>query len=105
MMLFSLHSRFISPAIMQPKNKYIEYLVKATPNDFNIVDFFKHFAFKDRLSANASFVDMVNAIRTLPQHDRQLIYFSQNQIANRFAVTIFSSKRNTHTDIFVVVRY
>lgn len=74
---------------MQPKNKYIEYLVKITPESFNILDFFKHFAFKDKLTANAAFIGLVNAIWTQPQHDRKLIAFSQNQIANNFSVTIF----------------
>lgn len=89
MMLFSLHSRFVPPAIMPPKNKYTEYLISATPEKFSIISFIKHFAFKDKLSANAAFIDMVNNIWASPQLDRKLITFAQNQIANQFPVIIF----------------
>lgn len=88
MMLFSLHSIFTQPTVSQTDNRLLSYVQKTNVNEFNIVNFFQYFGFKERNPANATFKELISVIMNQSKPGKDILEFAQSHYINDYAVSV-----------------
>lgn len=88
MFLFSLHSPLQSE-MLQANSLQLSYVQQLKIEKFSIVEYFQHFAFKNREVANGSFKDLVSIILALANVlSKDFKHFAEFHRKNDYAVSI-----------------